>query len=161
MRLEMMILGAFCAATVGCTLDVGTSNGTPAPPDANDWWEVDAGLWQIDAQPADANTWQTPDAGPWQTGDGGTPVADAGPQPVDGGTVPVVDGGTQPIDAGGGVDASQIEPDAGVGVDCQAITSEAICVVTPECEAFYEGVNCQCYPDGTCSCESWEFSDCE
>lgn len=153
--LHRTILATVIAFAASCTIyedpgdppDVYTPDAGVATPDASDPWPdpwPDAG---------DGDPWPSPDAGggdPWPADDAGP----GDPQPDAGG------GDPWPVpDAGGG--DPWPAPDAGSGVDCGAITSEAVCIVTPECRALYEGINCHCYADGTCTCDSWLFDRCE
>lgn len=84
----------------------------------------------------DAGDWWGPDASPW---------ADAPPALPDSG-FPVPDAG---------------HADDGGLCECAAVTSEAVCVVRPDCRALYEGIDCECYADGTCACDAWRFERCE
>lgn len=45
-------------------------------------------------------------------------------------------------------------------VPCEQIQSEAMCVQSNNCNALYEGVDCQCTPE-SCECGSWIFDSCE
>lgn len=139
------LAGAALAVAPACTLasDVGPDNHDPGP-----WGAIDAGVWYPDA----ANPCDPPpgaDAGfgdPWPDAGPGDPWPDAGdPWPVS--------------DAGPG----DPWPDAGDPwpSGCADIAAEAVCIVTPGCNALYDGIDCQCYPDGTCTCDAWEFDHCE
>ncbi len=44
---------------------------------------------------------------------------------------------------------------------CSELGDEPACVARIDCAPLYEGVNCTCTADGTCSCDSWEYSACE
>jgi hypothetical protein len=152
-----------------CTFDAGGGDDDPAwASDAHYTWpSQDAGPAPTDAdgpwQPNDAgNPWQPDDAGnPWQPDDAGNPWPpnDAGNPwpPNDAGGWPANDAGNPwpPNDAGPGPGG-----DAGAG-GCSEITQEAVCVVTPWCEAVYVGINCQCDSTGNCVCDSWQFSSCQ
>jgi hypothetical protein len=46
-------------------------------------------------------------------------------------------------------------------VTCESLTTEAACAARADCQALYEGTGCTCYPDGTCTCEEWQFARCE
>ncbi len=173
-----MIIGAVALGVLGvsgCTLE-WDGNNVPEPD-----WIPDAGLVWVDADqtnpcdPGDIDAslgWPPVDAGKvWPDAGGGGWVDAGGGGEIDAGKVWPDAGGGGWVDAGGGgeIDAGPAEldagvgttPDAGSGTDCPSITSEAVCTVTPSCEAVYSGVNCECYPDGTCSCESWEFDSCQ
>ena len=43
---------------------------------------------------------------------------------------------------------------------CTDIQSEAMCVQRDDCNALYEGLDCECTPEG-CECTSWIFDSCE
>ena len=43
---------------------------------------------------------------------------------------------------------------------CESVTTERACQARMECIAVYEGSNCTCYPDGTCTCEDRRFARC-
>ena len=140
-------------SSAGCTLGMYDNH------DDDDWIEAtdadivwgDGGSYPWpDAQPPteDGGSYPWPDAQPLPE-DGGTPWPDAGPAPGDGGVGPDTDGG--PI----------YPPNDAAPADfCASIAQEAVCVVTPECDAVYVGVDCECYGDGTCECTSWEFLEC-
>lgn len=160
----MGLLGMLAA---GCTLDTdsdGDDYGWPA--------EADAGMATVypdaDNNPPDGGGgWPAVDAGYWPPEDGGGSAPQDGgtwpPQDAGGGWMPVVDAGPIAGDGGGwpAMDAGPAPDDAGSGTDCSTITHEAVCVVTPWCEAVYVGNNCQCDSTGSCDCDSWEFSACQ
>ena len=131
--LPLAVAGSMSA---GCTIDVhdGDDDDWGDP-----WYESDAGWeWNVDGG---IGPWPADDGGinPWPN-DGGPPPDDGGPPPDDGGSAP---------------------DDGGLASGCEQITVEAVCVVTPQCSPLYNGVDCECYQDGTCSCVSWEFDRCE
>jgi hypothetical protein len=178
MHLAFAFSAVLCMGALGCTIDTGTDSGWddtrpqstgpygPEDVDGGNEGSVDAGRW-LDPDGGDRPSYV--DAGAWPDVDGGSapPVLDAGPwsgedagdRPpyVDAGTGPGPDAGWWPGEDAGAGDAL----DGGTASECASVTDEAVCTVTPECEAVYVGVDCVCYPDGTCRCESWEFSMCE
>ena len=140
MRTSILTIGTISIALLfGCTLDYDGHDDEP-PWHAQDagWIYNDADPWQVDGGPCDE------DAGPVDFEDGG--IID----PEDAGPVDFEDGGI-------------IDPEDGgiIAPGCSTILDEAICIVTPECEALYVGVDCECYEDGSCTCESWEFLECQ
>ncbi len=147
-------------ALTACTIyeDGGGSGGEPWPPEVPDagWnWGVDGGSALF------------PDAGSWPPRDGGSaPFPDAGSWPPrDGGSAPFPDAGIWPPSDGGPgpfPDAGSWPPsDAGPAFRCSDITNEAICVVTPGCNALYQGVDCTCDSSGVCVCDHWIFDSCD
>ncbi len=174
-----------------CTLDLDRDEDPVSfAPDAGHWDDGPDGggpdCW--DGRCPDGGVRPDPsDAGVGPDGDAGSPACDAGrPFPEDAGTPPDRDGGIDPWpDAGGwpvpgdagvpperdgGIDPwpsgdAGIDPrpadDAGAGGDCGWITDEAICIVSPGCVAWYEGVDCVCDDEGHCDCAEWVFSHCE
>ena len=44
--------------------------------------------------------------------------------------------------------------------NCADIQSEAMCVQRDDCNALYEGLDCQCTPE-SCDCGTWIFDSCE
>jgi hypothetical protein len=43
---------------------------------------------------------------------------------------------------------------------CESL-DEAGCSARQDCTPVYNGGGCTCYPDGTCSCDEWQFDHCE
>ncbi len=46
-------------------------------------------------------------------------------------------------------------------VTCESITDEMTCASRSDCTGVYEGINCVCDPNGTCTCEAQKFARCE
>jgi len=44
---------------------------------------------------------------------------------------------------------------------CESLTTEADCAARSDCVPVYAGAGCTCYPNGTCTCEDWQFARCE
>ncbi len=44
---------------------------------------------------------------------------------------------------------------------CASLGDEASCAARVDCQPIYDGAGCTCFPDGTCSCEEWEYLRCE
>lgn len=44
-------------------------------------------------------------------------------------------------------------------VECGAIATESLCISRVDCTPYYEGVDCDCTPEG-CSCSEWQFDTC-
>ncbi len=128
------------------------------PRDGGSWPLPDAGIWPL----PDAGIWPLPDAGIWPPRDGGIwPPRDGGIwPPPDGGIWPPPDGGIWPPRDGGIWPPPDAGPGPDAGFSCNAITNEAICVVTPGCDALYYGVNCTCDSNGVCVCDHWVFDRC-
>ena len=43
---------------------------------------------------------------------------------------------------------------------CEAVMNEPACIARTDCSPIYEGVNCSCDPNGTCTCDEWIFEAC-
>jgi len=98
------------------------------------------------------------------------PEANCGPSdpggcdPADGTCLvgpPMCPSGTIPGTSGGCYTGYCIPESSCPAVPCEALTDETTCLSRPECSAVYAGTNCTCLPDGSCTCESQEFSRCE
>jgi hypothetical protein len=44
---------------------------------------------------------------------------------------------------------------------CEELGDEAACVERADCAPIYEGGDCTCRPDGSCTCNEWRYSRCE
>jgi len=147
-----LVTVATFAVAAGCTLDYGRKDCEPEG--SCGWWgEVDADPWQ---PIRDGGQLPVPDAY-----DDYDPYPDAGwIDPSDGGPIdPYPDAGWIDPSDSGPIDPY---PDAGVpDFECASITIEAVCIVLPQCEAMYVGIDCECDDEGSCTCDSWEFAACE
>lgn len=139
-----------CVATQGdpgsCTGDVTCGAAPPACPPG--------------ATPGIANGCYTgyclplSDCGPGDPGSCNGPVTCESPQPVcPAGTEPGVKDGCW---------TGYCIPDADCAPPpCEDLATEAACTARSDCQAVYTGMNCLCYPDGTCTCDSETFARCQ
>jgi len=48
-----------------------------------------------------------------------------------------------------------------IGASCEALSTEAACAGRSDCTRVYQGMDCTCYPNGPCECQTLTYERCE